>query len=210
MPSRIIHLAVASLLEAEFPIPDKNRFHAGTVMPDAAVSRAGHFEKRTEGGRYKTYDLTGFRKRYGDLLIRDSLVLGYYLHLAGDIVQRQLLYNEIGYRPTDDTIPRLHRDYECLNPYVIGKYGLGNDTVLPEGWESVPLARDIPFRLPDFLEEMRGDFLPGDPEGPVIFTREYTDAFVSRAAALFREEIPALLRGESVIDEDAMRWRRMP
>lgn len=208
MPSRILHLAVAALLEAESPVPDPDRFHVGTVMPDAALTRAGHFELRFDGGRRKTYDLTGFRAAYGERMGRDSLYLGYYLHLAGDILQRQMLYNETGYRPTDENIPRLHRDYRLLNPVVIRKYGLRDDARLPPGWEEEPIARAIPFRLPEFLEDMRGDFRMSDSSGekPVFFTEELADAFIHRAARLLAEERGALARGTTVLDEAAMGW----
>lgn len=209
MPSRILHLAVSSLLEKEFDFRDRNRLHVGAVMPDACASRAGHFRVDYPNGR-RTYSLSAFRARYGDRLLADELCLGYYLHLAEDMIQRGMLYGERGYVPTEENVRRLHGDYTNLNPWAIRKYGLADDVRLPDGWEDEPIARAFPFRLPEFLDEMRGDFAVPENDGPyAVFTPDFADEFIRRAAEAMVREIDALRHGETTIDEEAFAWGKM-
>ena len=206
MPSRILHLAVSSLLEKETAFHGLARLHAGTVAPDACLTREGHFRVLLGDGR-RTYALSVFRERYGDRMLRDDFYLGYYLHLAEDMIHRRMLYAERGYVPTDEYIRALHRDYTLLNPRIIAAYGLTDDTRLPEGWEAEPIARELPFRLPEFLEEMRGDFRVPPNDGPfAVFTPELAEEFIRRAAETMLREIDALRHGETTMDEEAFAW----
>ena len=206
MASRILHLAVCSLLEKQFGFSDRGRLHVGCVMPDACTSRDGHFRVKLADGR-RTYALSRFRERYGDRMQSDDLYLGYYLHLAEDMIHRQILYGERGYVPTEEYVRLLHRDYALLNPLIIGKYGLADDVRLPDGWEEEPIAREFPFRLPEFLDEMRGDFSIPPNDGPfAVFTPEIADEFIRRAAEAMTGEIEAWRRGETTIDEIALAW----
>ena len=206
MPSRILHLAVSSLLERELPFRDPARLHVGVVMPDACLPREGHFRVHYEDGR-RTYSLSAFRKQYGDRMRTDDLYLGYYRHLAEDMIHRQMLYGERGYVPSDPYVRALHRDYTLLNPKIIAEYGLADDVRLPDGWEEEPIAQALPFRLPEFLDEMRGDFRIPPNDGPfTIFTPALADEFIRRAADAMAEEIEAMCRGETTIDEHALAW----
>ncbi len=228
MPSRVIHLAAVERLLAGLPAllrahPSAHalisritgsergrcRLRLGSVLSDSAPKHAGHlvirFSDPVSGRMKKTYDLTGFRERFGDLLLTDGLYLGYYLHLVGDIVQRGMLYGETGYDPrVPENVARLHRDYEALNPYVIETYGLqAPPTLRSAGIREVPhgsledeaLFSLAPFRAAEFLEDMRRDFAPRQTarEACVFFTPAMTDEFVRRAVLASEREILALL-----------------
>ena len=206
MPSRILHLAVSALLEKAYPFRDLARLHVGVVMPDACLTREGHFRVHYEDGR-RTYALSAFRARYGDRMLRDELYLGYYLHLAEDLIHRQMLYGERGYVPTEEYVRALHRDYAMLNPKIIAEYGLADDVRLPDGWEEEPIAEALPFRLPEFLDEMRGDFRIPQSDGPfTVFTPALADEFIRRAADAMLLELDALQEGGTTIDEEALAW----
>ncbi|MBQ3708955.1 MAG: hypothetical protein II889_13785 [Clostridia bacterium] len=206
MASRILHLAVSALLEKAYVFRDPDRLHVGCVMPDACTSRDGHFRVKLADGR-RTYALSRFRERYGDRMRSDDLYLGYYLHLAEDMIHRQILYGEHHYVPTEDYVRRLHRDYSLLNPLIISQYGLRDDVRLPDGWEDEPIAREFSFRLPEFLDEMRGDFSIPPNDGPyAVFTPEIADEFIRRAAEAMAGEIEAMRRGETTMDEIALAW----
>ncbi len=217
MPSRVIHLAVAECLLRQIPaFPcDPDRFRLGSVLPDCAPNRAGHPEIRfadpAAGRTKKTYDLTGFRARFGEKLPADGLYLGYYLHLVGDIVQRKMLYGETGYDPhVPGNVARLHRDYELLNPYMIEKYALKAPPPLPAGIEEEELFSLAPFFASEFLTDMLRDFemppVPETEESCRFFSPAMADEFVRRAVLASQREILALGGGGTPLDEFAEAW----
>lgn len=223
MPSRILHLAAASRLTAALPFRDPLRLAAGSVLPDAELLsgdppvKKAHFPKLLRGGARKTLDLTGFRARFSDRLQADDLVLGYYLHLCGDVIHRQLFYNELGWYPVSrDAVRTLHRDYALLNPIVIPRYGIRAEEVIPspeimERIAADPLFAADSFDIPGFYADMERDFLPppSEPETFSVFTPEVAEEWIRRTAeVLIREVLSLRARGVSVLDEEAMSWER--
>ena len=229
MPSRILHLAVTSLLAEALPFRDPVRLRAGSVLPDAELLsgdppvKTAHCPKLLCGGRRQTFDLTGFRARHADRLLTDDLVLGWYLHLCGDVIQRQMFYNEIGWYPVSrDAVRGLHRDYALLNPLIIPAYGLRAVDAVPSPDEIAQIARDPlfaanAFDIRGFFSDMERDFIPpaGPPAVPpeeaafTVFTPSLAEAWIRRASdALIREVISLRTSGCSTLDEDAMSWER--
>ena len=225
MPSRILHLAVTALLLDALPFRDPLRLRAGSVLPDAELLsgdppvKIAHCPKLLSGGKRKTLDLAGFRSRYADRLLDDDLVLGYYLHLCGDVIHRQIFYNETGWHPVDrEAVRGLHRDYALLNPTVIPRYGLLEKDVipLPDMQEEIardPLFAESAFDIPGFFHAMARDFdrpasLPRD-EDFTVFTPALAEEWIRRTASALIPEVLSLRRtGASTLDEDAMSWER--
>ena len=225
MPSRILHLAVTALLMDALPFRDPLRLRAGSVLPDAELLsgdppvKIAHFPKLLSGGKRKTFDLTGFRTRYAGRLLDDDLVLGYYLHLCGDVIHRQMFYNETGWYPVDrEAVRALHRDYALLNPIIIPRYGLRAEDVIPPSDIQEDIARDplfseTAFDIPGFFHAMARDFdppaaLPRD-EYFTVFTPSLAEEWIRRTASALIPEVLSLRQtGTSTLDEDAMSWER--
>ena len=226
MPSRILHLAVTQKLLAALPFRDPQMLRIGSVLPDAEIpgggfppKRTAHFQKTFDDGAKKTLDLTGFRAAYADLLPADEFTLGYYLHLAGDVVHRQMFHNERGLYLSDrEEVQKVHRDYAMLNPYIIEAYGLRPEEALPSpetlaGLSDHPLMKAFSFDYAGFFTAMAEDFLP--PSSPHseddfrIFTPAFAEEWIGRTArALTREVVSLRQTGASVLDEEAMGWER--
>ena len=100
MASRMMHLAAAVQLRDMLPKGmDVPRFLSGAIMVDSAPQErhASHFLTQLDGR--KTYDIARFRAQYGQLLLTDGLVLGYYLHLLQDLVFRDYMDHVLGFNP---------------------------------------------------------------------------------------------------------------
>lgn len=225
MPSRILHLAVTARLTDALPFRDPARLRIGSVLPDAEILggdppvKIAHFPKYIDGGRRKTLGLSRFRAVHGECLLTDDLTLGYYLHLAGDIVQRQIFYNECGWNPVSrEAVAALHRDYALLNPSVIATYSIRREESIPSAdtlraLERDPLLAGFVFDLSGFFSDMERDFLPPDvppaPEDFAFFTPALAEEWIRRTTELLVREVVSLRsRGTSLIDEDAMSWER--
>ena len=93
MAQRIVHYLIAVRLAEEIPVSDRQRFLAGSLLPDAHTvpedREKTHY--RTYCGDSRIYDFNRFRKEYPDEIFRDDLYLGYYLHLIEDAVYRFFL-----------------------------------------------------------------------------------------------------------------------
>lgn len=206
MASRIIHLAIGQLLSERHDAGDRDRFLLGSVIPDAVPKERSHFFRFFGEGR-KTYDLTGFRQRYEPQL-EDGLYLGFYMHLIEDIVFRDYLYHTVGYVPSAEKLPQLHRDYSLINGYIIRKYGLHKAPDLPVGIGDELIVREMGIDAAAFISELCDDFSqPEEGEG-VYFTRKTADSYIARAVSVCGRELSALSgRGEHIKEED-FSWRR--
>ena len=94
MAQRTIHYLFAELISREIPVGEKNRFLLGSVLPDAFSDvpqrQITHFKRSLPGNR-TIFDFDAFKKKFGTLMRRDSLYLGYYLHLLEDAFYRQFI-----------------------------------------------------------------------------------------------------------------------
>ena len=222
MPSRILHLAAAERLLAALPFRDPLMLRIGSVVPDAEVLRGdppvkrAHYPVYRDGGARKTFDLRGFREKFGNRLPDDDLALGYYLHLVGDIVQRQMFRNELGWKAVNrESVRLLHRDYALLNPIVIASYGLKREDAVPSPEILSSLSRDplfsgMTFDFAGFFAGMEHDFSSVPEENDfTVFTPRAADSWISRTASLLESEVRSLRSGcGSVLDEADLEWER--
>jgi len=166
-------------------------------MPDSAgwsseESKKAHFLKLICGGTKKTYDLTAFRSRFGRKVMTDDLYLGYYLHLVQDLLFRGFIYGKYNWDPhTDGSIDRLHDDYRKANTYLSKRHGLTFNIVLPENLNAEELSHIAEFKPRDLTKESPAFF----------FTREMADEFIEIAVDGCLNELNALQKGVSAINE---------
>lgn len=181
----MMHLAVASKLIHE--IKDPESFYLGCVLVDAC-GQAGHYRAKTEDG-YRYYDLAKFRAEFGDRLPSDDFCLGYYLHIAQDMVYRKFVYADHGWSPKDPgNVERLYNDYRLLNPVLVKKFGLKPPCV-PEHLAGHPL---LPAGAASFVDSMESQFEPYSEGEPFFLTETLAMEFIDRAAQVCMQEIRAL------------------
>jgi len=205
----MMHLAAAYCLAPRIDPPQRERFFLGSVIPDALPKFEGHYQKffDLDNATRKTYDLAGFRERFGDRL-RDGLYLGYYMHLVEDLVFRDHLYHEVGYVPSEEKTPRLHKDYTLLNPYFSDKYGIKAVPGIPGDIADEPLAAGQFEVIKDFIADMHRD-LTERPRGEcVYYTKAIAEEFLRRAVDVCGRELNAFEGKGGHIDEHSLSWLR--
>ena len=212
MASSIVHLAVIEELSRKFVFRDLNRLKLGAVIVDYGRSQAEtHLKKSVWGLNKKTYDLDRFRAEYGDLMRRDDLYLGYYLHLIQDLCYRHFVYDKYKWDPTiPGNVERLHRDYSIMNYYVTCRYGLKNDLTITQGFENEPLNRLSSFDTGHLSESMEGFFKKVDDEDIFFFTKEMTDEYIAEASGICFNELKALESGAQLTDCYEEAWESKP
>lgn len=209
MASSTVHLAIIEelLRKREFNDPDRLRF--GSVLPDFRKGGNSHFSKHFGVGTKKTNDLNGFREMFLEKMHSDDLYLGYYMHLLQDIGYRHFVYDVHGWDPlTAGNVDRLHNDYAIVNPYIVSKYGLDREIVLPKGFWDEPLCKIAEFDTDMLLKSMK-EFVTTKTEGEIFFfTHEMTDAFIADSVKVCMEELDRMERGEPMSDSDALAWEK--
>ena len=215
MASRIIHLAITNELIKKYPFKDQNRLKLGAVLPDACApgrtTEESHLKIKLCGSTKKTYDLTWYREKFGQKMREDDLYLGYYLHLIQDILFRYFMY-EIHHwnSKAPGNVDRLHNDYALINTYVVRKYHLTDDLVLPADFEKEAIYEIYPFDARNFVAEMKQDFLPYCQGEPFFFTQEFADAFIRMAIDACARELEAFWAGQAGLDEYPWAWKNKP
>ena len=208
MASSIIHYAITCEIIKKRKFENPDRLKLGAVLPDAGCDYdSSHMKITVAGGQKKTYDFEGYRKLFGDLMKTDDLYLGYYLHLVQDVVYRHFVYDKYHWNPMiPGNIDRLHRDYEIGNAYVIQKYQLRNELVIPSDFEKEALNRLCTFELKDLRESIDSYFLPVEDGDIFFFTREMTDEYIAEAVEDCMRELEDLENGKEGINGYDFAW----
>lgn len=212
MASGIVHLAITEKVCGSYTCKDRKRLDFGIVLPDFSGDRQmAHCREVVWGRNKRTYDLNGFRIRFGERLFRDDLYLGYYLHLVQDVVYRHFVYDRYHWNPLiPGNVERLHNDYAIQNRYVRERYALSDDLVIPEGFAGEEINRIAEF-YPDGLLEAMAGYFRNDGEGEIFFfTKEMTDEYIAEAAETCIRELEALKNGTSVMDSYDLAWENPP
>lgn len=210
MAQRTIHYLFGETIANRIEIADKKRFLLGSIMPDAIEARdrnQSHFKVRTDSVSY--FDFEAFRNQYIRLMLRDDLYLGYYLHLVEDAFYRAFIYQDCFTMPrTPEEVKLLHHDYHILNSYIVHQYGIHNilkkDIILAHE----PIARIVPFRIHEFLEELSRDFTEQTDGATVFLTESMLDEFIEAYLPLAIEEIKNLRNGTSALWAMDYAWPR--
>ena len=213
MASGIVHMAIASELAGKVSFSDMNRLKLGEVLPDFStvgnIMGNSHLKIKVMDGKKSSYDFDRFRVLFGERMLKDDLYLGYYLHLVQDILYRHYVYDRHGWNPTiPGNVERLHNDYRIVNWYVISKYGLKNDLVIPEDFGREELNQICSIDTQGMMEDMKRFFQPVEEEPIFFFTKEMTDEFIAEAVVFCEKEVEKLRRGEPGIDMTEYGWSR--
>ncbi|MCR4642377.1 MAG: hypothetical protein K5697_10155 [Lachnospiraceae bacterium] len=213
MASSIIHLAITNELTKQLTFSDVARLKFGAVVVDAGVGgnqySNTHLKINVQDGKKRTYDLDRYRELFGDRMLTDDLYMGYYLHLVQDSLYRHYVYDRYHWNPRiPGNVERLHKDYEMINQYVINKYGLKNDLIVPDSFEDEALNRISAFDTERLMRDMASYFSTVDEEPIFFFTKEMSDEFIEEAVGFCVEEVKKIRNGERGIDMLMYAWKR--
>ena len=209
MAQRIVHYLLASKLADSCPVSDRQRFLAGSLLPDAYVSvsdrKRTHY-KAAEGDAH-IFDFNRFRTEFRDLIFSDDLYLGYYLHLIEDALYRQFLWRNRYERPLNmEQAKLLHQDYHILNAVFIERYRLVNELTEPVSLEEEPVARIAPFSAETMVKELAGDFTERITGSFRYVNEEMIEAYISVAFPVCLGEMNAVREGRFTLDAREFRY----
>ncbi len=211
MASRIIHLAITNELSQQYEFSNIDRLYFGTIIPDGVSSCQeyilSHFKLRISDTGKRSYNLTEYKEKFGNLLKVDDLYLGYYLHLIQDLLYRHFMYDRYHWNPKPDgNIERLHDDYKQINAYVISKYGLHSDIHVPNGFASEKINELADFEPDRFIQELKNDFERIEYKERFFFTDNMVDEYIQWAVEYCKKELAALENGSYYFDEYEWSW----
>ncbi len=211
MASRIIHLAITNELSQQYNFSNIDRLYFGTIIPDGVSSCQdyilSHFKLRISDTGKRSYNLTEYKEKFGNLLKADDLYLGYYLHLIQDLLYRHFMYDRYHWNPKPDgNIERLHDDYKQINAYVISKYGLHSDIHVPNGFASEKINEIADFEQDRFIQELKNDFERIEYKERFFFTDNMVDEYIQWAVEYCKKELAALENGSYYFDEYEWSW----
>lgn len=211
MASRIIHLAITNELSQQYNFSNIDRLYFGTIIPDGVSSCQdyilSHFKLRISDTGKRSYNLTEYKEKFGNLLKADDLYLGYYLHLIQDLLYRHFMYDRYHWNPKPDgNIERLHDDYKQINAYVISKYGLHSDIHVPNGFASEKINEIADFEPDRFIQELKNDFERIEYKERFFFTDNMVDEYIQWAVEYCKKELAALENGSYYFDEYEWSW----
>jgi len=209
MASAMIHYAITCELIKRRQFNNPNRLKLGSILVDFGYNGNSHMKILIVGGHKNTYDLDGYRNKYGELMKQDDLYLGYYLHLIQDIIYRHFVYDKYHWNPTiPDNVDKLHRDYAIGNYHVIQKYGLKNEVVIPADFQKEPINQICSFDLAGLVQNMNSYFTPIEEDDFFFFTKEMTDEYIAEAVEYCTKELDNLKNNSEGTDGYLLAWDR--
>lgn len=211
MASSIIHYAITCELIKRRQFNNPDRLKLGSILVDSGYNGNSHMKISVAGGHKKTYDLEGFRSIYGELMKQDDLYLGYYLHLIQDIMYRHFVYDKYHWNPLiPGNVEKLHRDYAIGNYYVVQKYDLKNEVIIPADFDKEPINRICSFNLEGLVQNMNSYFVPIEDDDIFFFTKEMTDEYIAEAVKYCTQELANLECQKEGTDSYLSAWDNMP
>lgn len=208
MASSVVHLAIINELTKKIDFNDINRLKFGAVVADAGTYGKSHLKINVSDGK-KSYDFDRYRLMFGGRILSDDLYLGYYLHLVQDALYRHYVYDRYHWDPLiQGNVERLHKDYSIVNYYVVSKYQLKNDLVVPKGFENEDINQLDTFDIEKFMMDMSSYFRPVEEENIFFFTKEMSDEYIKEAIDFCLKEVDKIRNGLPGIDMIEYAWER--
>lgn len=202
MAQRLIHLLFCEQVMKKIEIVNGDRFVLGNLLPDAYIGKPlrkiTHYTTEVQNGKYAYFAFDKYREEFENLILKDELYLGYYMHLVVDAFYRNMIYNKLDLREklrNYADVDVLHNDYRLLNPYIIEKYNVAREVKWPENWEAEPIHKIFPFTLECFLEDMKKDYTKCGVGSTKFVTEKVLDEFVDEYEDLCVKEIQTVKNG---------------
>jgi protein tyrosine phosphatase (PTP) superfamily phosphohydrolase (DUF442 family) len=211
MASSIVHYAITCELIKKRHFNNPSRLKLGSVLADAGYNGNSHMKISVAGGHKKTYDFEGYRKMYGELMKKDDMYLGYYLHLVQDVIYRHFVYDKYHWNPMiPGNAEKLHKDYAIGNYYVVQKYNLINELIIPTDFEKESINQICKFNLDGLVQNMNAYFVPVEDDDIFFFTKDMTDEYIAEAVEYCIRELDNLERQKEGIDGYINAWDNAP
>ena len=208
MASSVVHLAITNELSGKIDFNDINRLKFGAVIADAGIYGKSHLKINVSDGK-KSYDFDRYRRMFGERVLSDDLYLGYYLHLVQDALYRHYVYDRYHWDPLiPGNVELLHKDYSIVNHYVVTKYQLKNDLVVPKGFEKEDINQIDTFDIERLMLDMRSYFRLVEEEKIYFFTKEMSDEYIEEAIDFCLKEVENIRNGLPGIDMIEYAWER--
>lgn len=210
MAQRTIHYLFGEKIAEQVTLTDRKRFLLGSILPDAmdADDRdTSHFKVRTDTHVY--LDFEAFRERYDELIRKDDLYFGYYMHLVEDAFYRVFIYQDRFTMPrTREEIALLHNDYHILNSYIIQKYAPRNILAADHFPEQEVIGGIGTFSVRESLYKLSAEFAEQTQGTTVFLTEQMVDEFVQTYLSPIIDEAKQVKRGTSALRGGDYTWRR--
>ncbi len=211
MAQRTIHYLFGELFSQQIHLKDKKRFLLGSILPDAYINPQDrdltHFKVKTEQVNY--FDFQCFREQFGELIVRDDLYLGYYMHLVEDAFYRKFFYAGNHLMPrTQAEVAMLHSDYHILNSYIVEKYRLVNVLGPSLDISQEPINHIAAFAVHDFIADMAGDFTEKITAQPRFLTETMLEKFIEQYVPLGLTELKCIQSGHFHLQAQDYAWPR--
>ena len=203
MAQRTIHYLFGEIFSQHVELKNKQRFLLGSVLPDAFADVADrdktHFKHRMHELNKTYFDFDKFKEHYFDLIQKDDLYLGYYMHLVEDSFYRDYIYcGRFTMPKCREEVPLLHNDYHILNSYITEKYKISN-ILEPVDISNEPLCEIADFRAAEFIEDMANDFTEQTKGKTVFITKDMLDEFIEKYISEGIEELKSVQRGKDYL-----------
>ncbi len=197
MAQRTIHYLFGELFSQHINFKDKQRFLLGSVLPDAFADVSDrnktHFKQQIAEKNQGYFDFDKFKEQYFDLMQKDDLYLGYYMHLVEDAFYRDYIYCGRFIMPCNmEEVSILHNDYHILNSYISEKYGLQNILETPANFTDEAICDIADFSIDEFLNDMSHDFTEKTVGETVFITENMLDEFIDNYLAAGIKELTAV------------------
>lgn len=212
MASRIIHLVISKKLLHEIDIKRSNRFRIGSILPDAIVKTKQnhaytHYKINIDDDTKKMMDFDLYYKQFKEQRENDELYLGYLFYLISDGIYRAYI-ERIKFERTDESKSELHNDYTILNRYLIDKYSLYNDLLLPEEFQNEQINRIYPFKGTEILNELSCDFDLVAKGSTIHLTENLIEKYIDEAVAYCNDVYISMSKSDFLLNPREFAWIR--
>lgn len=202
MAQRTIHYLFGELFSKSIEFKDKKRFLLGSVMPDAYADlkdrNITHY--KVKGREKQFFNFDGFREEFGELILKDDLYLGYYMHIVEDAFYRNFIYCGRFITPCcEEDVKKLHNDYHILNNYIVTRYGIENILNESVDLSGETVSKIAEFEINGFLGDMKNDFFENTRGETCFITENMLDEFIEKYVPLGIEALKEIKKGKFVL-----------